>query len=332
MMGLSPDSFGLDHPQALLLAPLAVLPFVASVLERRGHPSLAAAPADLASRVLSVTVRTLGAAAIAAAIIGLGGLHRLGESVERLGQGAHIVLLIDRSASMNDSFAGRRPSGAEEAKAAAARRLLLSFIAGRPHDRIGVAAFSTSPMLALPLTDRQEAVRAAVSAIDRPGLAYTDVGRGLAMALGMLDDPSEAASRAVLLVSDGAAVIGKKAEAALRDAFARRRVHLYWLFLRTSGGQGIFSAPAMAGQDTPQAMPERHLHKFFESLRTPYRAFEAETPEAVEQAIAEIGRLESGPLRYVERVPREDLSGLAYAVAAAAVALLAAVVLTEAQR
>ena len=237
---------GAPRPCARSLLPL---------LARQPYPSLAAIPNDPLSRVLSLTLKVLGAAAIVATVIGIAGLHRLGESVERLGKGAHIVLLIDRSASMNDSFAGRQPSGVEEAKAVAARRLLLAFVSGRPHDRFGVAAFSTSPMMVLPLTDRLDAVKAAVSAIDRPGLAYTDVGRGLAMALGMFDDSSEIASRAVVLVSDGAAVIDRKSEAALRAAFERKRIHLYWLFLRTAGGQGIFSAPAPRDRTLPRPCP-----------------------------------------------------------------------------
>ena len=323
-------TLGFAHPQVLGLAVLSLIPFALPLLARQGYPSLAVIPADPLSRILSVAIKTLGAVAIMATATGLAGVHRLGESVERLGQGAHIVLLIDRSASMNDSFAGRQPSGAEEAKAAAARRLLLAFVSGRPHDRFGVAAFSTSPMMVLPLTDRLDAVKAAVRAIDRPGLAYTNVGRGLAMALGMFDDRSEIASRAVVLVSDGAAVIDRKSDAALRAAFGRERIHLYWLFLRTAGGQGIFSAPA-AGEDTPQAMPERHLNTFFESLKTPYRAFEAETAKAVEDAIAEIGRLETSPLRYVERIPQRDLSQLAFGLAALSAGLLALVKLGEAR-
>lgn len=328
---MTTGTFGFAHPQALWLAVLGLTPLVLPLLARQGYPSLSAIPADPASRIVSVIIKALGAAAVGGAVIGLAGPHRLGESVEKLGRGAHIVLLIDRSASMNDTFAGRQPSGGEEAKAAAARRLLLAFVSGRPHDRFGVAAFSTSPMMVLPLTDRLDAVKAAVGAIDRPGLGATNVGRGLAMALGMFDDRSEIASRAVVLVSDGAAVIDRKSDAALRAGFERQRIHLYWLFLRTAGGQGIFSAPAAAGLDTPQAMPERHLNRFFESLKVPYRAFEAETPKAVEDAIAEIGRLETSPLRYREHIPQRDLSWLAYGAAAIAAGLLAMVKLAEAR-
>ncbi|MGZ8975777.1 MAG: hypothetical protein ACXW17_21405, partial [Methylomagnum sp.] len=44
-------------------------------------------------------------------LLGLAGLFRREYTVERVGQNAHIVLLLDRSRSMDDSFAGRAPTG-----------------------------------------------------------------------------------------------------------------------------------------------------------------------------------------------------------------------------
>ena len=56
-------------------------------------------------------------------------------------------------------------------------------------------------------------------------------------------------------------------------------------------------------------MPERHLNLFFQSLKIPYQAFEAENPAAVGEAIAAIDKLERSPIRYYERIPQKDLSG-----------------------
>jgi mxaC protein len=271
----------------------------------------------------------VGSIAIVALILGIGGLHRLGRTIEKSGEGAHIVLLIDRSSSMDNTFAGRAPEGGEESKSAAARRLLKDFIVHRDHDLVGVAAFSTSPMHVLPMTEHKDAVLAAVDAMDRPGLAFTNVGRGLALALDMQEaDPSPAA-RVIVLVSDGAAVIDRKVQEKLRAAFARRPINLYWLFLRTAGTPGISTVPAPGEEDTPQAMPERHLDKFFKSLGIDYRAFEAENPEAIALAIAEIGKLERSPITYLERIPHEDLKSRAFAVAAAALLVLLAAKLAE---
>jgi mxaC protein len=68
---------------------------------------------------------------------------------------------------------------------------------------------------------------------------------------------------------------------------------------------------------------------FLSRMGLPYRAFEATSPAAVQQAIAEIDRQETRPLRYVERVPRRDLAGLAYGGAAVAILLLVAAKLAE---
>ncbi|GAB4068473.1 VWA domain-containing protein [Ancylobacter sonchi] len=321
-------SWGVDHPLLLGLLVLAALPLAASPLIRQGIPSVFLAPADGLSRAVSLSLRLAGSVAILAIVLGLAGLHRREQMIARQGTGAHLVLLLDRSSSMDNSFADRAPSGDQEAKSVVAKRLLDDFVARRARDRIGVAAFSTSPMPVLPLTDHHEVVRAAIAAIDRPGLAFTDVGRGLALALSSFADDEDEASRAILLVSDGAALIDRKVQETLRDAVARTPVHLYWLFLRSRGAKGIFEEPP-PGENTPQANPERHLHLFFQSLGVPYRAFEATSPRAVEQAIAEIDRQETRPITYFERVPRRDLARPAFAVAAGATTLLLLAKLAE---
>jgi mxaC protein len=318
-----------DHPAVLLLLLLALLPFATTLLATSGHPSLAAVPRDGLSLVADSALRISGVVAIVAIVLGLSGLHIRQQTIERQGRGAHIVLLIDRSASMDNSFADRRPTGEDESKSAAARRLIANFVTRRPHDRIGVAAFSTSPMPVVPLTDHHAAVQAAVGVIDRPGLASTDVGRGLMLAMTMAEEGTPDAPRAVILVSDGAAVIDRQVQAALHDVAARAPANLYWLFLRTRGSRGIFEPPAVGELDTPQANPERHLHLFLSRLGVPYRAFEATSPAAVEQAIAEIDRQEIRPLRYVERIPRRDLAGVAYVVAFIALTFLLLAKLAE---
>ncbi|WAC26226.1 vWA domain-containing protein [Ancylobacter sp. SL191] len=314
-------SWGVDYPWVLALAALALLPFLANVFNRQGIPTTGLIPPDPISRALGIALKLAGALAILALVVGLAGLHRREQTVIREGTGAHLVLLLDRSSSMDNNFADRAPSGDEQSKSSAAKHLLGEFVAGRPHDRIGVAAFSTSPMPVLPLTDHHQVVQAAIDAIDRPGLAFTNVGRGLALALSAFADDTAEASRAILLVSDGAALIDRRVQDALRDAVARTPVHLYWLFLRSRGAKGIFEVPP-PGEDTPQANPERHLHLFLQSLGVPYRAFEATSPQAVGQAIAEINRQETRPLTYVERIPRRDLARTAFSVAAAGIFLI----------
>ena len=319
--------FGVAAPGWLWLLPLALLPLAATAQRRVPVPSLALVPADGLSRLVDAVLTLAGMAAIGFLVLALAGPRLAGESVARTGEGAQVSLLIDRSGSMNETFAGRQPSGAEESKAAASRRILEAFVGRRAHDLVAVSAFSTSPMAVLPMTDRHEAVRAAIRAIDRPGLEATNVARGLGLALSQFGPGASQASRVLLLVSDGAAVIDRRVQPLLREEFTKIHPTLYWLFLRTAGSPGLADRPA--GEDSPQAAPERHLDLFFKSLGVPYRAFEAENAQAVDEAIREIDRLERKPIAFVERRPQRDLSGLAYGLAALALGLLVAGKLAE---
>jgi mxaC protein len=322
-------NLGFDTPLVLVLLPLALLPLIFAVQQPQGYPSLDAVEPDGLSRAVDVGLHFSGLVAVAALVAALAGIHLKGQTVERVGEGANVVLLLDRSSSMDDTFAGRPPGEGEASKSAAARRLLREFIARRPHDRFGVAAFSTMPMYVLPITGHKDAVLGAIDAITRPGLAYTNVGLGLSLALSMHEADPSAASRAILLVSDGAAVIDRRVQEKLRAQIAKRPVNLYWLYLRTAGAPGIFDPPGEDVPDTPQALPERHLNLFFQTLKVPYRAFEAENPQAVADAITEIDKLERNPIRYQERIPEKDLSGIAYASASAALLLLLLAKLAE---
>ncbi len=319
--------FGAERPAVLWLLPLALLPLVSAPRRRAAWADLRAVPPDPLSRALAGLLRAAGCLAVTGLVAGISGPYRAGERVTRTGTGAEVSMLLDRSGSMNETFAGRQPSGEEESKAAASRRILGEFVGSRAHDLFAVTAFSTAPMLVLPMTDRHDAVRAAIAAIDRPGLDYTNVGRGLAMALGQFGAASGHASRVLLLVSDGAAVIDPRMQDTLRAAFAKIRPNLYWLFLRTKGSPGIGDRPT--GEDTPQAAPERHLDLFFKSLAVPYRAFEAEGPEAVAAAIRQIESLERDPIPYVEVRLRRDLAAWAYRLAALGLVLLVLAKLAE---
>ena len=68
---------------------------------------------------------------------------------------------------------------------------------------------------------------------------------------------------------------------------------------------------------------------FFQTLDVPYKAYQAENPQQVEEAIHDIDRLERYPITYTERLPRQDLTVLAYAIAGLFVALLAAAKMAE---
>lgn len=307
---------GLTQPWALALLPLAVLPLLLRWLRSSAVPRLDLRPADEASRALDIGLTALGVLGLAAMVLGLAQPWLRGGTVAHRGIGSNLMLLIDRSSSMDNTFAGRSPTGGQESKASAARRILMDFIAARPDDRIGIAAFSTAPMLVLPMTESRSAIAAAVAALAEPGLSQTDVGRGLVLAMGVAAQESVNGSRAVMLVSDGAAVISPEVQVALRNLAARQPINLYWLYLRTKGSKGIFEQPDPGEADSPQLRPERHLHIFLQSLALPYHALEADSPNAVAEAVAEIGRMESRPILTRRPVPRRELGWLCWLTAA----------------
>ncbi|MEI8571756.1 VWA domain-containing protein [Methylomonas sp. LW13] len=325
-------NLGFEYPWVLLGLGLCLLPMWRMGMVANPYPWLAILPVDPLSLAISALIRLLGVLAIGGLILGLAGAYQQEQQVERIGHGAHIVMLLDRSNSMDNTFAGKTPeTQGEESKANAARRLLNQFVDHRAHDLIGIAEYSTSPLFVLPLTENKAAIHAAIDATALPALAYTNVSKGLSMALEFFDSRPVTGSRIVLLVSDGAAVIDPDSEAALRELFKQRQVSLYWVFLRTANSPGLFEVPDDPRDDNAQAMPERYLHLFFNSLHIPYQAYEAETPGALQQAIDDINRLENRPLHYFERIPKQDLSTRCYAFAAALMLLLLGVKLCEAR-
>lgn len=321
-------TLGIDRPWLLLLIVLAVLPLVFSSQRAAFVGSIQGAPSDPLSNALRWGLKASGALAIAFIALALAGPHSPGETVTRSGTGAQIVVLLDRSGSMNDTFAGNSPSGGQESKAAATKRLLKDFVGKRPHDLFGVAAFSTSPMMVLPLTDHHDAVRNAINATDRRGLDFTNMARGLGMALSMFATDRADEHHVILLVSDGGAVIDSHQQDILRAEFKKFKTDLYFLFLRTRGSKGMFDKPG-PDDNTPQAMPERYLNLFFQTLDIPYKPYQAENPKQVEEAIEDIDRLSRYPITYSERLPRTDLTWLAYTLAALFTALLLAAKLAE---
>ena len=96
---------------------------------------------------------------------------------------------------------------------------------------------------------------------------------------------------------------------------------LYWIYIRSARSPRLVDE---AGVRTEHAdtVPEYFLHRFFQSMGTPYRAYEADDPQALERAVADVNRLENLPITIVDTIPRRDLAGFAYAVALAGVLIL----------
>lgn len=310
-------------PWVLWALPLALLPWWRRESTPLRYPSLTALPRDRLSDLAGWLLRLLLALAIALLLLALAGPHTAPATIERIGRGAQIVLLLDRSRSMDDTFASARryATGSDRlrlSKGRVARDLLAEFAAQRHEDQIAMLAFSTRPIPILPLTDKTDVVQAAIRAGNSGrGLSQTDVGAGLERALAFFEEQAYTGSRVVLLVSDGGARLDLDTRLRLQNLFRRRQAALYWIYIRT------YNSPGLEGEAFISA-PERDLHDFFRSMGSPYRVYTAEDPQALEDAIADISRLQSLPIHYTDTLPGRDLADRFYAAALVCIALLIA--------
>jgi Uncharacterized protein containing a von Willebrand factor type A (vWA) domain len=326
-------NLGVHYPWVLVFLPLSLVPFFFQGQKRIVYSSLTLLPPDRISDVLGSMLRGIAALMIVFLVLGLSGLYWPSQEIERIGQGAEMVLLLDRSRSMDQPFAGEGfihpfATTSHESKGTVARKLLAQFVQGRHHDRFGMVVFSTYPIQVLPLTDKQDIIQAAITAGNvGKGLAETDLGAGLESAFKFFEDRPYTGSRIVILVSDGAAQLELATQIQIKNLMQRNRVTLYWIYIRSRNSPGLFISNEDS-DDQPIA-PEVVLHRFFSSMDTPYRAYLAENPQALERAIADVNRLQNLPVHYKDILPPRDLSGACYALALALMAVLIAAKLME---
>lgn len=351
-MTLADLPIGAEWPAVWLLLPLALLPLWLRSGTSRAHSWLGLLPVDRWSDLLERALRWALVLGIAGLILALSGPYRREYPVERTGNGAEIVLVLDRSRSMDQGFAGAgagpAPKGTgpealsyylglqqrrnQDAKGKVARQLLAEFAARRPADRFGMVVFSTLPMRVLDFTAKPEVIQAAITAgnIGR-GLSETDIGLALLSALDFFEDRPYTGSRILMLVSDGGDHLDPDVRERVARLAKRHRVSIYWIYIRSSSSPGLMLASPSAPTNS-DTVPEYFLHRYLESIGVPYRAYEAENTDALQKAIADVDRLENLPITYVDTVPRRDLAPWAQALALACVGLLLGARLVELRR
>ena len=154
----------------LLLLPLAVVPLWLNRQHGHVYSTFSMVPQDRLSQFAGLLLRYLSAGIITSLVFALSAPAGAITEVERTGKGAQVVLVIDRSASMDDPFAGAGVNGrVGENKSTAAKRLITRFVDERKDDMVGMVTFSNSAMYAIPLTQNREAIHAAIAAISRFG-------------------------------------------------------------------------------------------------------------------------------------------------------------------
>jgi mxaC protein len=308
----------------LWLLPLAVLPLILERVHSRNYSWLEMLPGDPLSDLIGFVLKALAVLTLLFIIVGLAGPHSKQQYVERVGVGAQIALVLDRSASMDDPFVGSNDGRVGETKSVAASRLITDFVKSRKNDMFGMITFSNSAMYVLPLTENREAIIAAVQATAGNALFQTNIGSGLTSGAGLFDNVPDSGSRAMILLSDGAGRIDANTQQKIRDWFDRFHISLYWIVLRQPGGLSIFDTTFKPREDAALP-PEIELNEFFHTLKSPFHAYEAEDPKSLALAMNDINQREKKPIRYLERIPGNDYANHCFLLAAIMVGLLLSV-------
>jgi mxaC protein len=281
------------NPWVLVLLPLAALPLSRGRLDSLPFSSASWLPRDPVGRFVSILWRVIAMVAMATIVVGLAGPGSSNLQRRVTGTGGEILVLMDRSASM-DAVLGRGlenvPTGASYggSKKQVASRALTTFVAHRPNDSFGFVLFGLQPMLAVPFTRDHAIVDAAMRATSvGRGMPDTRLDAGLTYAVRMFDGRPRTGGRAIVLVSDGGAHLDAASRARISAALAQNGVALYFVYLRS----GVYSPDLTNIEPSFAHSAEAELHRFFQSLQTPYHLYQAKDEMA--SAMAEVGRREN---------------------------------------
>lgn len=318
------DALHFFKPDLLWLLPLALLPFLAHGVKQFDYPGLEDWPVDTLSNVLKWGVRLLASLALAALVIAMAAPFTEGGTDTRVGEGAEIVVILDRSGSMSEGLMGRTynrqaaEAGDSDAnflsKIEAARQLLLKFMKQRAGDTFGVVAFNASAISVAPLSEDRELAEAAMLSAQSQSTGFTALGRALALGLDYFRGRPYTAARLILLVSDGDAVIEPEDQAVLKQAFASQRVQLMWIYVRGEREPSILDT-VIAGDneiitqadiDYANKKQSASMHEVFQQLGIPYQAFEVNSEDGFRQAMQAVSSATNKPTRYTFRLPRKD--------------------------
>lgn len=267
-------------------------------------------PIDPLSKVIGLIRKALASLVFVCLILSLAGPYIPEQKVERIGNGAEVVILVDRSRSMDDPFSSRekavaasRTVGKANSKRRIAKKYLLEFVNKRPDDRFGFVLFSGKAMDLLPLSYSKDSIRAMInaSALGK-GLSETNIAKAMIKAAEMYAKETYHGSRTVLLVSDGGQKFSVADEQAISMLYKRENLKLYWIYM---GSIRDLNLDTEGKDHLWDDAPERKVHAFFQSLGATYRIFEVESVENFSDALDEIDKQEHQTLIVEEIMPRE---------------------------
>ena len=279
----------------LLLLPVAAL--VCWLYLTRGrdsarlrHPRLllmAGAPVSLRTRLASWSP-WFSALALALLIVAAAGPRVPHHTEEIEGEGIDIVLSLDISGSM------RSLDFEPKDRLKAAKDVIRDFIAGRPHDRIGLVVFAAKAFTQCPLTLDQQVLTGFLDEV-QVGLVDdgTAIGLGLATAVARLRH-STSPSKTVILLTDGVNNVPTLEPETAADLAKSLDVRVYTVAI---GREGLVPYPIddpFSGRRTRQLETRIDL----DLLRriadlTGGQMFQASDPESLQEIFRSIDQLET---------------------------------------
>lgn len=315
-------------PGFFYLLPLALLPWLIHNQSKTIAWSKLL-PVDPLSRWINLLLKLLASMIITSLIMALAGPQIPEQTVERYGEGAEFVVLLDRSRSMDEIFA-RPPLNTLrterlrfKSKRVVSTDYLLEFVEGRPDDRFGYVYFSTRSVEILPLTYNKDAILGTIRAGGLgKGISKTNIVEALQLAAKMYEKETYRGSRNVLLISDGGQILSTEEKRRLKKIYEQMNLNLYWIYLRSVRGMTLDESE----QDSVlwEDLPERKLHAFFKTLQVPYQSYEAGSLEEYAAAIADIDQQQYQPLLVSERLPKQSRADMFLWLALAGLLLLVA--------
>jgi Ca-activated chloride channel family protein len=214
--------------------------------------------------------------------------------------GLDIFVVLDTSGSMeieDYTFRGSRAS-----RLYVAREVIADFVEGRPDDRVGLVVFGEEALAAMPLTLDHSGMAAYVQQIPigMAGRRATVVGDAIAIASQRLAE-LEAASRVMILVTDGRSNSGQIAPLEAAAAAAALGIRIYTIGIGAAGEPagllGMFSnRGSELDEETLAAIADQ----------TGGRYFRAESTRALRNVYQTIDALEKTPAESVVYVHTEE--------------------------
>ena len=289
-----------------LLVPLSALPFLISISDNFIISNISMLIHDDFSKKISLVIKIITSFIILILVTLLANPWSNSTTITQIGKGAQLVFVIDRSVSMSKPFIGNEDNKSE-IKSLATRRILKNFIANRPLDMIGIVGFSNSALYGSKITKNRDYTFAAIDAATKSAINQTNIGSGLSSGLFMFNQIETTGSQALVLLSDGAGKISKRVKDRISKILSEKKINLYWIIIKEPNDVSLFSDNTYLEGREPTVIK---LDLFFKSLNTEYKAYEAENPDALSNAIKDIDSKEKRPIKIEKDIPGKNYNPL----------------------